>query len=263
MTTSFSSCNDIHINQFAKCFWQTEGAPVYGAETILPKGAVELIFNFGDTISFNDDKKNVSFIPRCFVSGMRDIPVQLVAPANQSFFGIELHPVAVKKLLKLPAGELLNAITDLEGINSEFTGLWHQLAEMNSFESRVTLAKQWMLKKLSPVHEREFSMSAFLTSEPAPVSVAGLASEFCYSTRQLHRKTIELFGMSTEALIGYRRYVHALQLMHHSNESLTRISYHCHYYDQAHFIREFKEYTGLTPGDYRQQKSRLAGHLYQ
>jgi AraC-like DNA-binding protein len=51
--------------------------------------------------------------------------------------------------------------------------------------------------------------------------------------------------------------------MHHSNETLTRIAYGCGYYDQAHFNREFKEYTGLTPGTYRQQQSHLAGHLFQ
>jgi AraC-like DNA-binding protein len=137
------------------------------------------------------------------------------------------------------------------------------LAEADSFESRVAITKQWLLKKMSPIHDRERCISRFLATDPTPVSVAGLASEFCYSTRQLHRKTAELFGMSTEALIGYRRYVHALRLIHYSNESLTRIGYDCHYYDQAHFIREFKEYAGLTPGEYRQQKSRLAGHLYQ
>ena len=69
--------------------------------------------------------------------------------------------------------------------------------------------------------------------------------------------------MSTEALIQYKRYVHALQLMHYSHQSLTGISYSCHYYDQAHFIREFKDYTGLTPGQYRRQKKNLVGHLFQ
>jgi AraC-like DNA-binding protein len=263
MTTYFSYCTDIHVRKFTKSFWQTEGAPVYTLETILPKGAVEIIFSFGDPLSFSDAGNKISTIPRCFVTGIRDIPVQLAIPARQSFFGFELHAAAVKKLLKLPAGELHNTISDLEDIDAGFTDLWHQLAASASFESKVKLSSQWINRKSSPIQDREFYMSAFLTQSPSSLSVAGLASEFCYSTRQLHRKTAELFGMSTEALIGYRRYMHALQLMHYSNDTLTGIGYDCNYYDQAHFIREFKAYTGLTPGDYRRQKSKLAGHIFQ
>jgi AraC-like DNA-binding protein len=264
MTSSFVLCTDLPSSQFVKAFWQTEGRPHYQAETILPKGVVEIIFSFGDAPSFNQTR-GLDFrdVPRCFINGFNDCSLQLRTPEQQAFFGIELHPAALKKLLGVPCGEFLNAVTDLEAISTEFTVLWHRMAAAVSFEQRVAVVKGWTLQKLCSLPDQEKAISAFLMAPLQPVSVKTLASEFCYSSRQLHRKTRELFGMSTETLIQYKRYVHALQLMHHSNQSLTRIGYDCHYYDQAHFIREFKDYTGLTPGQYRQQKSHLAGHLYQ
>lgn len=241
-----------------------EGIPHYRSETILPKGVIEIIFSFDDALVFSKNQKPIDrSTPRCFINGINDIPFELITPQRQSFFGVEMHPVAIKKLLKIPCGSLLNQVTDLELINNDFTMLWHKMVEVKTFHSRINIIQQWISSKLDPVHQQERSIADFLNSPNEAISVKGLASSSCYSSRQLNRKSQEYFGMSTEALISYKRYLHALRFMHYSNETLTRIAYECHYYDQAHFNREFKNYTGLTPGDYRQSKSMLAGHLYR
>lgn len=264
MITSYSPCTDEKARCFARAFWQTKGSPPYQHEVILPKGIVELIFSFDDPVPYSrTDLPAAAATPRCFISGMTNLPVQLHAPQRQSFFGIELHPAAVKKLLKTPNGDFLNAITDLELIHKPFSDLWHLLAEANSFTSRIHEAQQWLAEIDCTLSAQELAISGFLARQPGTLNVAGLASQFCYSVRQLHRKSRELFGMSTEGLVRYQRYIHALHLIHQSNEALTGIGYDCQYYDQAHFIREFRDFTSLTPGDYRQQKSRLPGHLYQ
>jgi AraC-like DNA-binding protein len=182
---------------------------------------------------------------------------------EQELFGIELHPPALKKLLKIPSGEFLNTIVDVETINKDFKLLWELLAVAHSFDDRVHIAEQWMIKNISIIHARDMAVSSFLDQQLPAVDVSSLAAQLCYSPRQLHRKSREYFGMSTEALISYKRYLDALRLMHNSKESLTSISYESQYFDQPHFNREFKEYTGLTPGEYRNRKSNLPGHLFE
>jgi AraC-like DNA-binding protein len=264
MDTSIATCQDGRAGNYINAFWQINGAPAYQSEIILPKGAVELIFSFNDPVPFSrmDGNEQMS-TPRCFLNGMNNKPVHLVAPAQQSFFGIVLNPAAVKKLLFVPCGKFLNAITDLEILDDAFGSLWHQLAEKNSFHERVLIMEQWMIQRLESIHPQDKAIASYLSNNIEPGSVANLAAELCYSTRQLHRKAQEFFGMSTECLIRYKRYLASLHFMHQSRESLTRIAYHCHYYDQAHFIREFSEFTGLTPGEYRLQKTHLPGHLFQ
>jgi AraC-like DNA-binding protein len=263
MITSFAPCRHKATALFFKGFWQTIGRPEYQVEYILPKGEIELIFSFGDTINFQRPGADVGRTPHCFINGISNTPVRLQAPHNQCFFGVVLQPAAVKKLLSVPSGNFLNAITDLELIDKNFTALWHELAFCQGFEERVRLMQQWVLRRLSAIHQQEIALSQFLSSTDEVNTVAELASNFCYSTRHLHRKVQELFGMSSEVLLRFKRYQQALHHMHHSTETLTRIAYSCGYYDQAHFNREFKEYTGLTPGAYRQQQSHLPGHLFQ
>jgi AraC-like DNA-binding protein len=263
MNSSFVPCTHPAAGLYLKHFWQTEGTPHYREEHILPKGDIELIFSFGDALNFQRQGIGEGRTPRCFVNGISNVTVRLMVPRHQSFFGVVLQPAAVKKLLSVPSGAFLNAITDLEAIDKNFGSLWHQLADCTNFEERVGLIQAWVLQKLSTIYQQEAALSGFLNNSDEIHTVAQMAGYFCYSTRQLHRKVQELFGMSSEVLLRYKRYQQALNQMHYSKETLTRIAYHCGYYDQAHFSREFKEYTGLSPQAYRQQQSHLPGHLYQ
>lgn len=264
MLNSFATCNNAAAAFFIKGYWQTKGQPSHSTETIFPKGEVELIFSFYEAIPFskpNLQEKNTT--PRCFVNGISEEPIYLSIPQRQFFFGVRIHPAAVKALLRVPNGVFANAVTDLELIDKDFTTLWHQLAEAKNFRERIFLMEEWLIKKTDTVTKRESALSLFLDNATIPSSVTQLAATFYYSPRQLQRKAQELFGMPSEALVRYKRYLQAARLLHHSNESLTSVGYECNYFDQAHFIREFKQYTGITPGVYRKQKSDLPLHFFE
>jgi AraC-like DNA-binding protein len=264
MNTEFFLCNNTTIQHYVNAIWQMEGIPSYSHETILPKGVIELIFSFSDAVAFgNCPGEQKATTPRCFVSGMNNTPLYLNAPSHQFFFGIELNPLAVKKILAIPPGTFLNSVTDLTLISKDFNGLWQQLGETGCFKQRVAIIHQWMGKKLYSFCEREEAFSSYLNNALPSAPVTDLASRFCYSVRQLNRKANDLFGMSTESLVSYKRYLSSLKMLHHSPETLTAIGYECGFYDQAHFIREFKNYTGITPGAYRKQKSSRPAHLFQ
>lgn len=53
-------------------------------------------------------------------------------------------------------------------------------------------------------------------------------------------------------------------LLNQSTKSLTDIAYESDYYDQAHFIKDFKEFTGLTPKEFlKDEKMALSSILYK
>jgi AraC-like DNA-binding protein len=263
MDSAFAFCSHPGAALLFKHFWQTAGSPVYQVESILPKGEIELIFSFDGQAAYHRSGIPSGSTPRCFVNGMSNTTVRLHLPRLQTFFGVVLQPAAVKKLLSVPSGTFLNAIVDLELLDPGFTTLWHELADRPSFNERVCFMESWAPSRGVNLHQQELALSQFLYTPEEIMTVKALASTFCYSTRQLHRKVQELFGMSSEVLLRYKRYQSSLFRVHHTAQTLTSIAHDCGYYDQAHFNREFKEFTGLTPGEYRKQKSSLAGHLYQ
>jgi AraC-like DNA-binding protein len=84
-----------------------------------------------------------------------------------------------------------------------------------------------------------------------PIKIEQIAQKLNYSTRSLQRRLREL-GCSFSSLQATAR---AQQAGHHlieSNSAVAEIGFLCGYADQAHFTREFKRATGVTPSKYRE-----------
>jgi len=245
--------------------WQVEGKPQFHKELILPKGIVEIIFNFTDKNPFVAQLANTkTYLPGCLINGFNTKPISLTLPENQSFFGVRLLPLAVKQLINIPASAFLDMAVDLTLIDRNFKSLWHQLAEETIFEKRVAIFYRHVLKIASQQHPREALINSFLSGiDKHDLSVTQLSGILCYSSRQLSRKIFEATGMNTEAMLLYKKYLHTVHLVHHTDLPLTEIAYLGKFSDQSHFIRTFRQFTGLTPGEYRRNKGFITGHLYE
>lgn len=233
-------------------------------ETIIPKGIVEIIFSFETTplyVSINNRTQN---IPRCFVQGFHTYPIHLNLFHTNTFFGVILNPASVKHIFNFHPSEFTNCVIDLSLIDISFYSLWHRLGEQKSFNDRVNVFTEWLMKRIPQLTDREKAFDIFLkTNTDAHLSVNDLASRFCYSTKQLSRKLYELTGLNTERTLLYKKYLHAVHLIHSTNLSFTEIAYSCHFYDQSHFIKTFKSLSQISAKEYRQRKARLEGHIFE
>lgn len=245
--------------------WQVEGLTPFHTEHILPKGIIEVIFNFSDAspmlVHVGDRQYHLA---NCFINGFNTVPVRIQLPERQLFFGVQFQPLAVKKILRTPACAFSDTIVDLALLDPAFHSLWHQLADQNNFDSRMAVLSGWMEKKLPGWQPQEQMINHFLSgSGQHDVSVTELAHSLCYSPRQLSRKMTEATGMNTEEILLYKKYLHAVHLIHHTDLSLTKIAYQSHFSDQSHFIKSFKTYARMTPGEYKASKSDMKGHIYE
>ncbi|MEP7372222.1 MAG: helix-turn-helix transcriptional regulator [Chitinophagaceae bacterium] len=245
--------------------WQVEGHIPFQNEHIIPKGIVEIIFNFSDGFPILSQVAGKRYdLPGCFINGFNTAPIQLELPEQLKFFGIQLQPLAVKKIFGAPACEFSDKVVDLTLLDANFHTLWHQLAEQDTFDHRVVVFSQWVERKITGWQPQEKLVNDFLSGvDQHDLSVTALAQSLCYSTRQLSRKMAEATGMNTEEILLYKRYLHAVHLMHHTDLSLTKIAYQSHFSDQSHFIKSFKTYANMTPGDYKKNKSFVKGHIYE
>lgn len=247
-------------------FWQiNRNNANFSHEVIVPKGFVEIIFNFLPEATFSARLYNKNFsIPRCFIQGYHDLPIKLELPRNQSFFGVVLHTTAVKHLLGVPAGEFAGYCTDLTLVDASFNSLWHRLAEEETFRGRVSIFSDWLIKYPPCLTNREQALNELFTIKTAqPLSVPDIADWLCYSPRHLSRKCYELTGMNTEQTLLYLKYLRAISQIHHSTLSLTEIAYLCEFADQSHFIKTFKSLTTLTPTAYKKKMSEVVGHYFE
>lgn len=83
------------------------------------------------------------------------------------------------------------------------------------------------------------------------ISVNELSQQININRRQLERRFSSAIGMSPKQLSKTIRLQSTLkQLLHKEYTNLTALAHDAEYYDQAHFIKDFKEFTGLTPKEF-------------
>lgn len=182
---------------------------------------------------------------------------------EQVFLGVLFQPLAIKKIFGIHNYEFSNIPLDLTLLDPSFHSIWHQLADQVNFNNRVKVLLNWAKRHTIEWNPQEQFINQFLyASHQHDLSVRVLAGSLNYSTRHLSRKIFEVTGMNTEEILAYKKYLHAVHLIHYTHLPLTAIAYQSQYADQSHFIKSFKQYTKMTPGEYRRNKSGIKGHLY-
>jgi AraC-like DNA-binding protein len=251
------------LQNYVTIVWEIKGEENIN-EIILPQGIVEIIFNFADQINgIMPDGKKIVQVPRCFIQGIHTYSVHSEYIGQHHLFGIRLHPYQIEYFLGILPSKLNNSAIDLALIEPAFERLWHQLVESPSFNERVSLLEKELPQLTAPICARSKHLSDLFLNGRAEnfQTVDALAQQVCYSSRQLNRVAHNLFGLSAEELTLYKKLVESIKLIHFSNSSLTEIAYSAGFYDQAHFCRVFKSYTGMTPNQYRKRKSEIPFHI--
>jgi len=90
-----------------------------------------------------------------------------------------------------------------------------------------------------------------LQGRPALPSAAALADETGVGLRTLQRRFMEHVGVSPKQHLRWLRFERARQLLLRSDRRSVEIAMAAGYSDQAHFVREFRRFAGVTPGRWR------------
>nr|WP_303850526.1 helix-turn-helix transcriptional regulator [Seleniivibrio woodruffii] len=106
------------------------------------------------------------------------------------------------------------------------------------------------------------SMISFWLSEPEK-SIGDITSYFGCSARTVNRMFYRHTGAQPAKMVAVRRFQKALAMVNSGIWRLTDIAYASGYYDQAHFIKDFRKYSGSVPSDFIRYKNSLGVRFIQ
>ena len=234
-------------------------------ETILPKGNAEIILNNSDKIVYLSPEINTpQVLPACFINGVNFKPVKLIKNGQQQFIGIQLNPIGLKVLFNISVKEFNNKVIDGSSICSSLNTLRNIVFSKNSFEEQVYLIRKWIHYRIAVskfYHKLIEVNELFFSKQLNETTVRELCINNHLSERHMRRIAGEWLGMKTETFISYNKYLTALHLMHNSTKNLTQIGMEAGYFDQSHFIREFKSFADITPKEYKASYYSVPGHI--
>lgn len=185
--------------------------------------------------------------------GQSHIHEQFLTPGAFEIFGVNLHPAAVPRLTGLPAPDVSNltlGLPDLFGRQGK--ELNEQMACAGAVKKRLSAITGFLENRLkrNPAGKTAIQ-SAIRTIQvnEGNVDISVLAKDHFLSRKQFKRKFLEESGLTPKLFARITRFETAL-CRYRNYRSLAEMAHGCGYYDQSHFIRDFREFSGFPPRKY-------------
>lgn len=261
------------LNEYINSFIYYDGLdPVHQMDRFLPDGNTELIINLTEKpqhIYHNETLEEIQSCRQAWVSGIRTQPITI--PSGK---GCKMVIVAFKKgkaypFYPLPMNELTDFVVEADLVfGRSILNLRYQLLATSSIDRIFCLVERFLLQQArhalpsdSITECVEYAVSS-ITSQPNQLSLWQLSDQIGYSQKHfisLFKKQVGVAPKQYLKIMRFQKAILAIEKdmsMHWNDLALQN-----GFYDQAHFINEFRAFSGFTPGEYVKRKSDLLNYI--
>ncbi|HKI01985.1 MAG TPA: helix-turn-helix domain-containing protein [Thermoanaerobaculia bacterium] len=260
------------LGDFIERFWLCSDAPPHSRERILPSGTIELVVNLrDDEIRVYDPSRpdRCTRYSGAVVSGTYSRFFVIDPLQHASIAGVHFRPGGAFPFLGAPAGELADAHVDLEILWGRAAAeLRERLCAAGTPEQRFSLLENALLARLRhpPEHHGSVPVALDAFERGAEGRVRDVAGRVGLSQRRFIQVFAAEVGMTPKLYSRVRRFQRARALAQSAVAlDWARVAVESGYFDQSHLIRDFLEFSGLSPGDYLRRRSEqvLPNHVPQ
>ncbi|MBN9297763.1 MAG: helix-turn-helix transcriptional regulator [Filimonas sp.] len=221
-------------------------------EVFYPSGFVDLVIKFDGAAAttINGRRKDT---PSVELLGHLTRPTRLSVKAGTTILIARIYPYASALFFPDPLSVFTDYATDLYDVSTIMSKeLYDRMIHASTIEDRIRLLDNYFLEQLRK-HEKRLKKAGILlhlcnyVSNSDSFELPALAQHAGMSERYIQQLYLANVGISPAAFAAVTRFNKSLHLLRTAKVSLTDIAYECGYYDQAHFIRIFKQFTGIVP----------------
>ncbi len=227
------------LSDLVHSFWMHKNiSDVDENMTIVPDSFLKIIFVVKD-----------GKIQKYFMTGLWINEKKIVTPANTINYGCRLKILAPEYLLQQEVASILQKAKDLD-----MSYLNLENFDLSSFERIVN---QWQMelmkiKSTKEISENKQRLSDYLDKVKGIATAKEIAEEIFWTNRQINRYLNKYIGVSLKKYLNIQRAYYSYIQIREGR------FFPEHYYDRAHFVREIKKHTGMTPTDlYKLQNDRF------
>ena len=197
----------------------------------------------------------------CRVGGVHSARFSRVLKGRSRVFGIKFRPGGFRPFFKVPVANLRDRIIPGEKVFGkqvrDFVELWESGCEVEDMIANVDA----FLRERKPKPDENVEVAAGLVrqvQEDREIhQVEDLVARSGMTKRSLQRIFREYVGISPKWVICRFRMHEAVEAVHSGERvDFAELAQELGYFDQAHFINEFRKIIGLSPTEYKKQVSR-------
>ncbi len=228
------------LRPYVECFWSIEAGEALPEYPVLPDGCVDIVYSPSTGAQI--------------VGAMTRVQRFTIA-GGQLQIGVRFRPGTAPGFVRVPGSQTTDRLLPLDDVwGAKGRQLGARIGEAKTAELCIALLEAELvdtsesgLVHKSPVQK----ISAYIVQRSGQVRVEDLAFDAAMSARQLRRVFLEQMGLTPKHFCRVIRFRHSLpRLRSTPRGDWTQVALDCGYYDQAHFINEFREFSGYTPGEF-------------
>lgn len=227
------------LERYIECFWTIETTTDAAPHTVLPDGCVDILLTSG-----------AGRTDLLMVGGMTVARPETL-PRGQKLFGVRFRPAMWNLFLSAPWKELTDQAVSLEQIvNGRAKLLRERLEDSRNVAGMIRATESWLgIPRQETVVQR---VAEYMARKHGQTRLDDLTAAAGLSSRQIRRLFVEQTGLTPKELARVLRFRHSVErLQSDAGPASAELALECGYYDQAHFINEFRAFSGSTPGEYQ------------
>jgi AraC-like DNA-binding protein len=258
------------LSQFVACFWYWEGVPdTPMMERLMPTGEPCIIVNLRDDplrLYACDDFNSSRTYGSALLSGAATGPTVIDNQQQDRVFGIQFRSAGAFPFFSIPANETTNIAVPLDYLwRSGAPEFRERLLAATSIESMFQVGETMLIAQAARsmlVHPTvNFALKRFCNA-PHQATIAAVSDQVGLSQRHFIAVFREQVGLTPKAFCTVRRFQYVLRSIHGaSHVDWAQVALASGYYDQAHFIHDFRRFSGLTPSQYWENRTPHLNHV--
>ena len=205
-----------------------------------------------NNIFYTNEKNNLCQISKGNVIrsrfyGFHKMPFQVNIDSYLDQICIIFHPVAIRAFTKESYQDLMDSDAIFEELFSSDKFWLEKIFEITELDKRAVLLEQILLKNLKTAVPEKMREALNMIENKNIFNIDSLSRQLKISEATLFRLFKNNLGQNPKSYLKTRRFRNVLNDLLKPESSLTDLAYKNHYFDQAHFINDFKTLAGSSP----------------
>ena len=250
----FSRIDPPHeLKNIVECYWIAEDSntnPIL--QKIVPDGFPEIIFHFGDPYRIKLDVQ-WELQAKSLLAGQITKFFFLENTGRADILGIKLKPAALAFLFDIETSMLTDTVVPLSDSKiSELVWMDSLIRSETNHQERITIINKNLMELSSSmkIHASVEKTLEAVFSTNGLTTVASMCEQGSVTERQAERLFKKYVGLSPKFYARVIRFSNIFQVAQQKKLSWSEVGLESGFYDQAHFIKDFKAFTGEDPSRY-------------
>ncbi len=251
------------LKTLIKYFWVIETQSSFEVNhKLLPVSNIDFILNLSSPIKYTMDEKS-DITPKGFhFNGIRNRYYKINQKGVLLVFGIAFFEAGLFPLLKIPLSEFKNDTIEIDLIIKGFTtNIGEQIILAPSIPEAIRTIEIELVKLVDIMlipRKEIYELLRLVHSNINELSISLMCEQVGINQRKLERIFNQYVGISPKQFQRINRFRGVLhQLEKKRYQDFTLLAYDNEYYDQTHFIKDFKSFSGCTPVEFLNEKSSI------